>query len=714
MRRTSPTNFDFCLQTFDILISRISLWDCTGVVYYAILIDLEFGPTTTLFLGYLIGFVLAFGNATSVQVRCVTLLTFPSLCSKSGRGVLKTIVLAYVLGGPFMTISNNAKEAVRVFGCTTNLAYNLTKTRYELMVKPFQDALFQMKHETNEVAETLASIQDVIEPIVSEIEDTTETERLRQECDALDYLLNDTKRSNAIEEKYSAGKVESAGKKYEREYKRKLEYRCYDIINRGTLRCRQIFADSYRQCTENLSPYVSWLLCWPMKLTYICNLEQVFGGTAVCDPSGVIQPGFGEGYATLKNIKSALRSNFRDVNIQFEVKKPASKVSELKMHHHHHHSRDMGDSKIDEVNVKSAADVVRKITKTFDDKKTIFDVVILLIKRLLALMYLRVVYQAAQYHENYLTDIEYDNKYITKYYRKIDERRRTRNQRTLLPMKKIERQNFVDPYVTLPMSEERKRIFGQSFKLILEMITATTFILLDRLFYETLDIVAKHALVEYTQTGEQDMTVTVKGTGMMANLVRAIVKGFNIKRRVKVIKSNKRCLPKPTMLSNYYLYKIYGTYFMIWLFILLEGYTQRLNRAICAYFYPKREKKRVLFLYNETLKRRIGFFKYMRERIRRKAREINLSYEANILLALRLKNRETFDWLRYFPMGKRKCLICGEPEPSKTCDFHQCSTSGCEFIHCHECWKDVGEICYGCQPMESDEDICVDSNGFSM
>lgn len=46
-----------------------------------------------------------------------------------------------------------------------------------------------MKHETNEVAETLASIQDVIEPIVSEIEDTTETERLRQECDALDYLL---------------------------------------------------------------------------------------------------------------------------------------------------------------------------------------------------------------------------------------------------------------------------------------------------------------------------------------------------------------------------------------------------------------------------------------------------------------------------------------------------------------------------------------------
>lgn len=143
------------------------------------------------------------------------------------------------------------------------------------------------------------------------------------------------------------------------------------------------------------------------------------------------------------------------------------------------------------------------------------------------------------------------------------------------------------------------------------MITATTFILLDRLFYETLDIVARHSLVEYTQTGEpspsknfktkllnelllffkvsgeHDMSITVRGTGMIANLVRSIVKGFNFKRRVRIIHSNKICLPNPVMLSNYYLYKIYGTYFLIWIFILLEGYTQRLNRAICAYFYRK-------------------------------------------------------------------------------------------------------------------------------
>jgi hypothetical protein len=47
------------------------------------------------------------------------------------------------------------------------------------------------------------------------------------------------------------------------------------------------------------------------------------------------------------------------------------------------------------------------------------------------------------------------------------------------------------------------------------------------------------------------------------------------------------CLPRPTLMPNYYLYKIYGTYFFIFLIILSEAYTHRLQRVICAYFYPK-------------------------------------------------------------------------------------------------------------------------------
>lgn len=86
--------------------------------------------------------------------------------------------------------------------------------------------------------------------------------------------------------------------------------------------------------------------------------------------------------------------------------------------------------------------------------------------------------------------------------------------------------------------------------------------------------------------------------------------------------------------------------------------------------------------------------------------------EANMILALRLRNPDRFGWLRYFSVGKRKCLICEEPEPSKPGVFHECTTPGCNFAHCRECWKDVGKVCYGCKPLESDEDTAIEDEDF--
>lgn len=48
------------------------------------------------------------------------------------------MVLAYVIAGPIFNLAYNGKEVVRTFACTTQLTYNLTKTRLDLMFKPFQ------------------------------------------------------------------------------------------------------------------------------------------------------------------------------------------------------------------------------------------------------------------------------------------------------------------------------------------------------------------------------------------------------------------------------------------------------------------------------------------------------------------------------------------------------------------------------------------------
>jgi len=99
---------------------------------------------------------------------------------------------------------------------------------------------------------------------------------------------------------------------------------------------------------------------------------------------------------------------------------------------------------------------------------------------------------------------------------------------------------------------------------------------------------------------------------MMATLLRKIVRGFNVKRRVKTVVTNEACLPRPNKLSVYVIVKIYSIYAIIWVLLYTNIYTQRTRRIICAFFYTKREKRRVLYLYNETLRRRLGYARYTR------------------------------------------------------------------------------------------------------
>lgn len=196
------------------------------------------------------------------------------------------------------------------------------------------------------------------------------------------------------------------------------------------------------------------------------------------------------------------------------------------------------------------------------------------------------------------------------------------------------------------------------------------------------------------------MSLEVRGTGVIATLVRSVIGGFNGKHRIKTTTSNDACLPRPRELPGWVLAKIYGTYFGVWLMLFLGAYTQRARHAICAFFYRKREKRRVLYLYNETLRRRLGFFRFMRGRVRALVRARLLERDTDPWLALRLRSPRLCGWLGYFACARAKCLICGEAESRKGPAFRQCTTPGCPFVHCPECWRDVGRICYACTDLQ--------------
>lgn len=70
----------------------------------------------------------------------------------------------------------------------------------------------------------------------------------------------------------------------------------------------------------------------------------------------------------------------------------------------------------------------------------------------------------------------------------------------------------------------------------------------------------------------------------------------------------------PNLKENIFIVAIY---LGVWILMYFEAYGLRLRRLISSFFYRKREKKRVLFLYNEMLKKRKGYLRAMRRRVRK-------------------------------------------------------------------------------------------------
>lgn len=174
-----------------------------GLAFYElIIVDLDFTENVGLIVGGTIALMLACGIATSSQIRCIALLAIPSFGGKAGRGVLKALVLAFIISGPIENLTNNGKEVVRVFACTTHLTFNLTKTRFELMFKPFAEALHSMKADANEIKDTIRSIRDVASPLTGEFENEEEMKKLKEENDYLDELQKHDLKSSDLDKKY--------------------------------------------------------------------------------------------------------------------------------------------------------------------------------------------------------------------------------------------------------------------------------------------------------------------------------------------------------------------------------------------------------------------------------------------------------------------------------------------------------------------------------
>ncbi|XP_033126574.1 E3 ubiquitin-protein ligase DCST1-like [Anneissia japonica] len=319
------------------------------------------------------------------------------------------------------------------------------------------------------------------------------------------------------------------------------------------------------------------------------------------------------------------------------------------------------------LDVTSAENIQKAVLKEFNRKKVFFMAFFFIAQVMFSFTFVLVFVSAFQYNRKYLSDFNFDNSYLTSYFRRIDDRRKKQGKKTLLPLMKSEKKEYIEPFQFKMRKDEKSKCIKTGLRLIVQLLGTIAIVCFDKLLYEMLDIIRRHSKLD----------VVIK-----------------------------ECLPVPTKSDPTIVRNIFLIWACVFTMVYFEAFTLRLRRTICAFFHRKREKKRVLFMYNDCLKKRKGFLKYMRQRVKRQAREDKLSRETGILTVLRRRFPRFCGCLKWCKLGRQSCLICSELETKK---FHHCTGPGCYFSYCADCWKDVNRRCYACYTGKDDLD--EDSSG---
>ncbi|XP_014825159.1 PREDICTED: DC-STAMP domain-containing protein 1 isoform X2 [Poecilia mexicana] len=254
---------------------------------------------------------------------------------------------------------------------------------------------------------------------------------------------------------------------------------------------------------------------------------------------------------------------------------------------------------LDRVFTEAVRESFQRLTKRMDQGVKVLQMV-------LSFTFVTVFIQAVQYLRSYRTNISFDNVYITSYFRRIDERRRRAGKHFLLPLRKSERKRFIAPMSLKINSDELTQVASGGFQVLAISLLSVLLLAIDFSLFHILDIISRHTFTQFNITSSHHIDISVGGDTMMARLLRTTISGFNSSSETNVQSDNRACMSPPSRLPFEVYASCVGCVLVVALFSCVQVYTNRLRRVIAAFYNPKREKTRVLFLYNLQLHRRLS------------------------------------------------------------------------------------------------------------
>ncbi|XP_051497202.1 E3 ubiquitin-protein ligase DCST1 [Apus apus] len=597
--------------------------------------------------------VTAFGWATSPHFRCASLLLAPKFMGKEGRVYVLSFVLASIYNGPVANIWHNLEEVTRSMGCVTELQINHTRHLWRMSTAPLRRAM-----------------EDIVRS-----GKTLNTEAQNVSNSFVD--LNDEVASDAgydLAKKQDSKRASSTQKRFEM----KTKMRCNYLVDVGMQRCRNWFDEKYKACMDAVYiPIINNILCLPMQFKFLCHLAKVM--QAWCWERIPVEGNFGHMYDKVNDSVGNLSEEFSASVYSQEV----------------HRDMLMG------INV-SAEQLVEDVTGHLRQQGARLDRAFTFFRLVLSCTFLLVFLSAFSYTKRYCGDICFDNLYITTYFRQIDARRRKQNKRTLLPLRRAEVSAVIFPCRLAMQSAELQNMLLELLECIPPLLLLLLACGLDYTLFTTLSVIQQHSFVQYSYHSSHHLAVHVTGMSLMAKLLRSTIGALNTSSNTQLEASNFACLPQPRgMTRQQYLGSCLPLVVLVVL-CLAQVYTYRLRRTIAAFYFPKREKKRVLYLYNKLLQQRQSFVQRQQKRIAWRARQ-----PPGLGMLVVKWCCQRCPWLSRWK--RQRCTVCGTPESPRD---RVCPAPACGARFCGPCWREAGGVCLACGPEDdgffddsSDEDV---------
>ncbi|XP_047560982.1 E3 ubiquitin-protein ligase DCST1 isoform X2 [Lutra lutra] len=599
----------------------------------------------------------AVGWGTSPHIRCASLLLVPKMLGKEGRLFVLGYALAAIYEGPVANLRYNLNEVVASLGCTVELQVNNTRAAWRVSTAPLRAVFKDLLGSKNSLRAGTQNISKSFEELDAQVK--SDAGFVPEDAPGSDPTARRRASQRALPPRRRSLSTQKM-------YELKTKLRCSYVVDQAIASCRRWFDRKHQQCVRRIwVPLFRDLLCLPMKFKFFCSIAKV---TEVwCRRRIPVEGNFGQTYDSLNQSVHDLDGDF-SATIELKEEKQAAVVG--------------ANTSWEHVSTE-LRDYVRQ-------QEARLQWTLGLLHVLFSCTFLLVLHASFSYMDSYNRDIRFDNIYISTYFCQIDERRKQLGKRTLLPLRKAEEKTVIFPCDPSVQASEMRNLVRELVETVPVLLLLLLLCGLDWALYSMFDTIRHHSFLQYSFRSSHKLEVKVGGRSMLARLLRKTIGALNTSSETVMESNNMPCLPQPLSLDAWAYVRAALPIGLLLCLCLLQAFAYRLRRVIAAFYFPKREKKRVLFLYNELLRKRAAFTQLRRAAILRRARE-QKAPRPRLTDVLHRRCPLARRWLR------RRCVVCQAPE---TPAAYVCPTPDCAAVYCRPCWDDVRRRCPACTPRE--------------